>query len=91
MIAMSRRHVTRNIWVASLKVKVTEDLEAKLCPTHNFFIQSLILKLFHRNGCHIKTTCRAQYLGRFLKGQGHIMTLKQNCVRPITLLFEVRI
>jgi len=32
----------------------------------------------------------AQYLGRYLKGQGHSMTLKQNRVRPITLLFEVR-
>jgi len=32
-----------------------------------------------------------QHLGRYLKGQGHIMTLKQNRVRPITLLFEVRI
>ena len=31
-----------------------------------------------------------QILGRYLEGQGHSMTLKQNCVRPITLLFEVR-
>jgi len=32
-----------------------------------------------------------QDLGRYLEGQGHSMTLKQNRVRPITLLFEVRI
>jgi len=31
----------------------------------------------------------AQNLGRYLEGQGHSMTLKQNHVRPITLLFEV--
>jgi len=32
-----------------------------------------------------------QQLGRYLEGQGHSMTLMQNRVRPITLLFEVRI
>jgi len=32
-----------------------------------------------------------QHLGRYLEGQGHSMTLKQNRVRPITLLFEVGI
>ena len=33
--------------------------------------------------------CRAQNLSRYLEGQGHRMTLQQNRVRPITLLFEV--
>jgi len=33
--------------------------------------------------------CGAQHLGRYLEGQGHSMTLQQNRVRPITLLFEV--
>jgi len=33
--------------------------------------------------------CREQHLGRYLEGQGHSMTLQQNHVRPITLLFEV--
>jgi len=28
------------------------------------------------------------HLGRYLEGQGHSMTLKQNHVRLITLLFE---
>jgi len=28
-------------------------------------------------------------LGRYLEGQGQIMTLQQNRVRPITSLFEV--
>jgi len=32
-----------------------------------------------------------QNLGRYLEDQGHSMTLEQNCVRPKTLLFEVRI
>jgi len=31
----------------------------------------------------------AQNEGRYLEGQGHSMTLKQNHVRPITLIFEV--
>ena len=31
----------------------------------------------------------AQHLGRYLEGQFHSMTLKQNRIRPITLLFEV--
>jgi len=31
----------------------------------------------------------SQHLGRYLEGQGHSMTLKQNRVWPITLLFEV--
>jgi len=33
--------------------------------------------------------CREQHLGRYLEGQGHSMTLQQNHVWPITLLFEV--
>jgi len=37
----------------------------------------------------MKTTCRMQHLGCYLEGQGHSMTLQQNRVRPITLLFEV--
>jgi hypothetical protein len=60
-----------------------------LCPAHNFVIWSQILKLFHRNDHHIEKTCHAQHLGRYLEGQGHSMTLQQNCVRPITLLLEV--
>jgi len=65
-------------------------LEAKSCPAHNFVIWSQISKIFHRNDHHVKTMCRAQHLSRYLEGQGHSMTLQQNCVRPITLLFEVR-
>jgi len=65
------------------------DLEAKSCPAHNFIIWSRILKLFHRNDHFIKTTCRKQDLGRYLEGQDHSLTLQQNRVRPITLLFEV--
>jgi len=66
------------------------DLAAKSCPAHNFVIWSWISKIFYRNDHHIYTTCRAQHLGRYLKGQGHSMTLQQNHVRPITLLFDFR-
>jgi len=52
-------------------------------------IWSQISKLFHRNDHHIEATSRAQHLGRYLEGQGLTMTLQQNRVRPITLLFEV--
>jgi hypothetical protein len=65
------------------------DLAAKLCLAHNFVIWSWILQLFHRNDHHIETTCHVQHLGRYLEGQCHSMTLHQNCVQPITMLFEV--
>ena len=64
-------------------------LASNLCPANNFVIWSRILKLFHRNDRHIETMCLAQHLGRYLEGQGHSMTLQQNQVRSITLLFEV--
>jgi hypothetical protein len=32
---------------------------------------------------------RVQYLGGYLEGQGHSMTLQENRVRAITSLFEV--
>jgi len=35
--------------------------------------------------------CRAQHLGRYLEGQGHSMTFKQNSFRPITFWFEVEV
>jgi len=59
------------------------------CPAHNFVIWSWISKIFLKNDHHIETTCRAQHLDRYLKGQGHSITLQQNCVRPISLLFKV--
>ena len=65
------------------------DLAAKSCPAHNFVIWSQISKIFHRNDHHIGTTCRAQHLDHYLKGQGHSMTLLPNPVRLVTLLFEV--
>jgi hypothetical protein len=52
-------------------------------------ILSRILQLFHRNDHHIGKTCHAQHLGRYLESQGHSMTLQQNRVWPITLLFQV--
>jgi len=89
MIAILRRRVVRNILVATLKVKVTAWPCSKSRSAHNFVIWSRILKLFHRNDHHIKTMCCGHQLGRFLEVQGHSMTLHQNRVWPITLLFEV--
>jgi len=77
------------IWVDTLKVKVTAWHCSKTCPVHNFVIGSQILQLFHRNDHHIEMMCCAQHLGRFLEGQGHSMTLQQKRVWPITLLFKV--
>ena len=34
--------------------------------------------------------CRMQHLDFYIECQGHSMTLQQNRVWPITLLFEVR-
>jgi len=53
------------------------ELAAKLCPANNFVIWSPTLKQFHINNYHIETLCREQNLGRYLKGQGHNMTLQQ--------------
>jgi len=74
----------------SWRSRSQHDLAAKSCPANNFVIWSRISKIFHRNDHHIETTCRAQHLSHYLEGQGHSMTLQQNPVRPITLLFEVR-
>jgi len=62
---------------------------AKSCPAQNFVIWSQILEIFYVIDHHIDTTCRAQHLGRYPEGQGHSMTFQRNCLRPITLLFEV--
>jgi len=90
MITILRRCVAHNIWVATLKVKVTAWPCSKIVSSHNILIWSQILKLFHRIHHHIKTMCPEQHLGCYLEGQGDNMTLQQNCVRPITLLFDVR-
>jgi len=65
------------------------------CVAYNIWVATFkrvmlpISKIFHRNDHHIDTTCLAQHLGCYLEGQGHSMTIQQNRVRPITLLFEV--
>jgi len=89
MTTTLRWRVARKFGSIPWRSRSQHDLAAKLCPAHNFVIWSRISKLFHRNDHHIETTCRAQHLGRYLKGQGHSATLQQNRVRPITLLFEV--
>jgi len=76
--AYSRRLVRPSV---SLSVRTSHS-----CPAHNIVIWSRISKLCYRN---VETTCRVQHLGPYLEGQGHSMTLQQNRVRPITLLFEV--
>ena len=88
---MLRRHVAHNIWVATLKFKVTTSPCSKLCPAHYFVILSQISKQFHRNDHHtgIESTCRVQHLDCYLEGQGHSMTFQHNCDCPITAVFEV--
>jgi hypothetical protein len=89
MITILRQRVACNIGSLPLRSRSQHDLEEKSCPAHNLVIWSLILQLFHRNDHHIEMTWRVQHLGRYLEGQGNSMTLKKNCVRSITLLFEV--
>jgi len=89
MITILRPRAARKFGSLPWRSRSQHDLAAKSCPAHNFVIWSRILKIFHRNDHHIETTCRAHRLGCFLEGQGHSMTLHQNRVRPITLLFEV--
>jgi len=72
-----------------LRSRSQHDLEAKLCPAHNFVLWGQILKLLHRNDHHIETTRHMHDFGHYIKGQGHSLTLKQNHVRLITFLFEV--
>jgi len=91
MITIIRWRDTRNIWVASLKVKVTAWPCSRILSggeAHNFVNWSQISKQFYIIDHHIETTCRVQHLGCYLEGQGHSMTFQQNRVRPITLLFE---
>jgi hypothetical protein len=82
---MSRATFGSLLW----RSRSQHDLAAKSCPAHKIVTWRWILQLFHRNDHHIKTTCRAQHLGRYVEGQGHSMTLQQNHVRPIFLLIEV--
>ena len=89
MINIIRPRVVRNIWVAILNGRSQKDFAAKSCPAHTFVIWDQILKLSHRNNHHIEPMCREQDLGQYLKGQGHIITLLQKRLWPITLLFEV--
>jgi hypothetical protein len=88
MITILRRCVGSNIWVTPWRSRSWHNLAANSCPAHKFVIWSWIFKLFHRNDHYIET-CHAQHLGCYLEGQGHSMTLQQNCVRPITSLFAV--
>ena len=90
MITILRRRVAHNIWVATLKVKVTALQQNHVRPITSLFEVSRISKIFYRNDHHIETTCHAHYLGQYLEGQGHSLTLQQNRARPITSLFKVR-
>jgi len=87
MTTMLRRRVACTFGSLPWWSRSQHDLAAKLCPAHNFNIWSQISKIFHRNDHHIETLCCAQHLGHYIEGQGHSMTLQQNHVRPITLLF----
>jgi len=64
------------------------DLASKSCSAHNFVFWSRIWNYFTEMITILRPHVGHQ-LGCFLEGQGHSMTLHQNRVRPITLLFEV--
>jgi len=87
MITILRRCVLNKINDDTWSSRSQHDLLS--CPPHNFVIWRRILQIFHRNDHHIGMTCRPEHLGCYLEGQGHSMTLQQNRVWPITLLFEV--
>jgi len=82
MITIFEWHVSGNILVATLKVKVTAWPCSKTCLVHNFVFEVPFLKLVHINDHHINKTCGKQHLGRYLEGQGHTMTLQQNVSGP---------
>jgi len=88
MITILWRHVARKFGSLPRRSSSQHDVEENSYPADNFFVWSRIFKLFHRNDHLIETTCREQHLGRYLEGQGHIMTMQHNRVRPITWLFE---
>jgi len=52
-----------NLWVTTLKVKVTAWPCSKSCPVLNFLIWSRILKIYHRNDHHIEAVCCTQHFG----------------------------
>ena len=65
MITILRRCVASNIWVATLKVKVTAwPCSKQHWPAHNFVIWSRILQLLDRNDHYIEKMC--QYLAHSL-------------------------
>jgi hypothetical protein len=41
--------------------------------------------LFYRDDHHIETTFRVQHFGGYLEGQGHSMTLQQNCAHNFVI------
>ena len=102
---MLRRRVSRNIGSLPWRSSSQCDLAAKSCPAYNFVIWSRISKLFHRNDHHVKMTCCAQHLGRYLEGRPAALSVRPLvsqsvipsvrlsvrpiCVGPITSLFEV--
>jgi len=89
MTTMLRQRVSCNIWVLTLKVKVTVKPCSKSWLAHNFVIWNQISKIFHRNDYHNDMMCHVQTIYCYLVGQGHSMPLQQNRVQPITLTFEV--
>jgi len=89
MITILKWHVANKYESIPWRLRSQHDLEAKPCLADSFVIWSWIIQLFHRNYHHIEMICHTQNLGCYLEGQGHSMTLQQNSVWPITLLFEV--
>jgi len=78
----------------SVRLSVCQSVSPSVCPLKYWSFDNLktIKARQMKHGTWIGSNVynmHAHHLGRYLEGQDHGMTLKQNCVRPITLLFEV--
>jgi len=91
MITILRRCVSHNIWVATLKIKVTTWPCSKIVSGPYICVvffksdfTTVITEMITILGWHVAHT-----IWRDLEGQCHSMILQQKRVRPITLLFKV--
>jgi len=84
-----RRRVASKIWVATLKVKITAWPCSKIVSGPlPCYLKSDFTTIWQKWSPYWDDLSRTTF-GLLPEGQGHSMTLRQNRVWPITLLFEV--
>ena len=87
MITILRRRVAYNIWVATLKVKVTAWPNSKIMSSPQLcYLKSDFKTISHKWSPYGDEVTRAT----FWSLPERSMTFQQNRVQPITSLFEVR-